>query len=99
MIKWIVRATYSKRDMYGNCYWAFSLTDGETGKTVSGKVSGGESNIRGIIYELSGGWLNNYYFICNEMKIREFNRYTKNMPYAGCDPKELAKWCLKKLAE
>lgn len=99
MIKHVFTAHYSKRDFYGNCYWGFTYTNTANGKSVSGKISGGESNIRAAIPELNGGgWDNNYIFNTQENKIRDFNRMTKEWPYAGCAPAEIAKFCKEKTA-
>lgn len=85
-------AINSRRDVYGNCYWAFTYLDHATGKTVRGTISGGESNVRSIMFELNGGkWEGvDIAFQVNELPIREFNRLTKGWAYAGCTPKELA---------
>lgn len=97
-IKWILNKVYSKRDRAGNCYWAFTLTDAETGKTVNGKISGGESNLDSMIYYLNGkDWGGNYYSAVQEKPIREFNRLVKEFPYAGCAPEQLAEFVRKGL--
>lgn len=99
-IKWILHKFYSKRDQAGNCYWAFNLTDTESDKTVSGTISGGESNLDGVIYCLSGNeWKSNYYSSTQEMPIRQFNRITKDYSYLGCKSAEIAKKCLELLAK
>lgn len=93
-IKGILEAINSKRDRNGNCYWALRYTDTATGKTVEGTVCGGESNIRGIMYQMNGkSWEpRNIHFATQELMIREFNRLTKNWPYAGCTPEDLTKF-------
>lgn len=92
-IKHILTAHHSRRDIYGNCYWFFTYTSTENGKTVRGKVSGSESNIRSIILELNGGeWSENAHFNVEEMPIREFNRAAKNLKYAGCTPDQLVEF-------
>lgn len=91
-IKGILVAINSRRDRNGNCYWALRYTDTATGRQVVGTVSGGESNIRGISYQMNGGsWEpRNIYFETQELPIREFDRLTKTWPYAGCQPEALA---------
>ncbi len=92
---------YSRRDIYGNCYWAFTYTDHEKDRSVSATISGGDSNIRCIPYHLNGG---NYeprnvqVNLPEELPIRQFNRMTKEWPHAGCNPEELAAWIKRNLA-
>ncbi len=88
-IKFIIHAINSRRDFYGNCYWAFIYTDCKTGKMVKGKVSGGSSNVRSIAYAENKRWVNNFQFIETELPIREFNRHVKGWKYAGCTGEEL----------
>ena len=92
-----LEAMYSERDLYGNCYWALRYTDHETGKTVCGTVSGGESNIYGILREsykatVSNDWDRSIRFSCHAFKKREFKRMTAGWPYAGCSPDDLWKF-------
>lgn len=83
----------SKRDIYGNCYYAFTAFNHETQKTVNGISNGGDSNIRYSEFELRGRWPNtgekrwciNYF----ELPIRKFNQLVKGWPYAGCMPKQI----------
>lgn len=99
-IKWILNKIYSKRDRAGNCYWAFNLTDAETGKTVNGRISGGESNLNSMIYYLNNeDWGGNYYSTTQEKPIREFNHLVKEFPYVGCSPQELAKFVKNELTK
>lgn len=88
MIKAILESLYSKRDIYGNCYWAFRFTDVPTGKQVTGTVSGGESNISAIVREMGLTWEQVHYSM-QEIPIRQFNALTKAWAYAGCRPEEL----------
>lgn len=91
----------SRRDIYGNCYWAFSYCDNQSGREICGTVSGGRSNVSGILYYLNGGSFEprNVSFSNQELPIREFNRMTKDWPYAGCLPEELAKFIRAGLVE
>ena len=92
-IKYILDLLYNERDFAGNVYWAFRLTSTATGKQSTGRISGGESNIRGAMYYLNGEQhTNNYYYTSHQMKKREFNRLTAGWPYAGCQSEELAKY-------
>jgi hypothetical protein len=90
----------SKADAAENCYYAFTWTDNGTGKTVGGKISGGESNVRGIMFEMNGGsWEpHNVFFTTSELPIREFNRAVKGWNYAGCRPADLVEFIKKGLA-
>ena len=96
----ILEAINSRRDRYGNCYWALRYTDVKTGKTVCGTVSGGESNINAIRRYWSGDyWDHSVKFETRELGIREFSRLTKDWAYAGCGPEDLAAFIKAKLAE
>jgi len=87
----VLEAINSRRDIYGNCYWAFRFTDLATGEVVTGKISGGESNINAIRCNWSGDdWDRGIRFDKTELGIREFDRLTKNWEYAGCSPEDLA---------
>lgn len=94
----VIRATLdafcSERDIYGNCYWALRYTDHKTGRSVQGMVSGGESNIYGVLRESDrarklNDWDRSIRFTCQPVKKREFNRMTKGWAYAGCSPDQL----------
>jgi hypothetical protein len=88
-IKGFLEIINSKRDVYGNCYYAFRYADADTGKEVCGTISGGESNVyaaKRYLFEDS----NMIRAINTELKIREFNRLTKTWKYAGCPPEEIA---------
>ncbi len=97
MIKYIVEALYSKMDRNGNCYWAMRVTDTETGKTVEGTVSGGESNIDSASRMMVSMQSNERHFSTSMLGVREFEQLTKAWEYAGCAPKDLAKWAEAKL--
>lgn len=86
-----LEAIHSRRDTYGNCYWAFRYTCHETGKTIVGTISGGESNINAIRYGWLGadGWNPHIMARTTELPIREFNRLVKGWEYAGCSPDSL----------
>ena len=93
-INGILEIINSRRDTYGNCYFAFKYTDTATDQTVSATVSGGHSNIASIPFYLHGGSFEprDIHVYDTELPIREFNRLTKSWPYAGCVPEELAKY-------
>jgi len=92
-----LEAIYSKRDRAGNCSWAFRYTDHASGKTVCATISGGESNIYGILRETdeakrTNDWDRSVRFECHALKIRGWNRLTKGWGYAGCVPADLYKY-------
>lgn len=91
----------SKMDRNGNRYWAFTYTDVLTGISVSATISGGESNISGIRRCMGrvNGWDDSIRTVRKEMPIREFQRFTKGLPYAGCAPEELASFIKKGIAD
>lgn len=70
--------------------------DCATGKQVFGTISGGESNIRGVIIKM-GLKFDEYYFSKVEMPIRRYNTHVKDWLYAGCAPEELAAFINKNL--
>ena len=96
-----LEAHYSTADKYGNCYWALRFIDHKTGKQVEGTVSGGESNINSILYHWNNpnSWDRSIRFTVVEHKIREFNRLTKDWPYAGCSSEDLAAFVRKQLEQ
>jgi len=86
-------AINSKPDIAGNRYWALRFRDHETGKVVQATVSGGESNIYGILRywdQEADDWDRSIQFLTQELPIREFNRMVKEFPHAGCSPEDLA---------
>ena len=97
MIKGILQIINSKRDRYGNCYWAFQYTDTKSGNAVRGAISGADSNILAAMRYVPCEGLELHY-TTKEVGCREFDRLTKDWPYAGCTPEELAKWINKELA-
>lgn len=93
-INYTLEIINSRADQAGNRYWAFRFHDQESGKTVEGKISGGESNIEGIRFHwgLKNDWDRSIQVNRTEMKIREFDRLTKNWEYAGCLPEDMVKF-------
>ena len=91
MIKSIIESVNSKSDMYGNRYFFMRYTDVKTGKTIEGTISGDESNIRAIIREMGLDY-DQVYFNTIELPIREFNRQSKGLKYAGCCAEDIVKF-------
>lgn len=87
-------AINSRQDSAGNCYWAFRFVHHATGETIEAKISGGQSNIYGIMHGMFGadGWNREIAFNTEELKIREFDRLTKDWPYAGCTSADLRQY-------
>ena len=88
MLKYVMTIHNSRRD--GNCYWAFTMTDGD--KTYSGTISGGDSNIDAIrrYWTVADDWDRSIHVVREELPIRQFNAMVKTWPYAGCAPEDIA---------
>lgn len=82
---------YSKRDKYGNVYFAATVTSTETGRSVSGRITGGEGNLRAAMAELYGFGSGSWHTTEQMLLIRDFDRLVKQWPYLGCAPKDIAK--------
>lgn len=83
---------HSNRDTNGNVYWALRFTDLITHKSVKGTVCGGEGNIKGIQRcwnpELND-WDRSIQIIDLPLKIRAFDRLTKDWDHLGCGSEDL----------
>lgn len=88
-----VEILWSRRDRAGNNYFAFTATHPDTGKNVSAKISGGESNIYQAQFYVRGRWPvtgePRWYVTDRSLGVREFERLTKCWPYAGCKGEDL----------
>ena len=92
---------HSLKDRWGNVYWAFRFIDHASGKVVEAKADG-ESNINSIRLYWDGAvceW--NHHFVNRTivMKIRDFDRFVKNLPYVGSGGPELAKYIKEQLTK
>lgn len=96
-----LEALHSRRDIYGNVYWALRYIDHGSGLVVEAKISGGESNIYAMLryWGKRDDWDRSVRFVTQEFAIREFNRMTKDWPYAGCRPEDIATFVRKQLDE
>lgn len=69
------------------------LTECASGKTIKARISGGESNVRAIMYEWESaeGWKDAeiFYFSIREMKNREFNALWKSLNVQLCTREDL----------
>lgn len=75
-IRFILQSFYSKRDIYGNCYWMSQVTSAKTGKSLLISTPH-SSNMRGQIRELGVEWDEIHEAQDTEMMIRDFNRKQK----------------------
>lgn len=91
MIKLICSIFHSRRDLYGNVYWAFRVRDTATGTTCEGHISGGESNITAC-WQYLGLKSEDVHYTVTELPIRKFNKECKVLPYAGCPPRAIARF-------
>lgn len=89
-----LEAIHSRRDSSGNVYWAFRYTDHDTGKIITGLISGGESNIYSILrhWNVPDDWDRSILYSIREVGKREFKQLTKGWDYAGCRPEDLANY-------
>jgi len=80
--------------------WALRFVDHVTGKSVTGRVSGGESNIYAILRHWGrvDDWDRSIQFvkICH-FNNRQFDNLVKDWDYAGCTPDELVTYIKKNL--
>lgn len=83
----------SRRDIYGNCYYAMTVTNTLTGASAHGTISGGESNCTYAIRKLVEFYFpeTEYQYYTKELPIREYNRLVKDWQYIGCTPEEINK--------
>jgi hypothetical protein len=84
-----VHIYHSKRDTYGNAYWAMTYVDHMTGARVYGRVSGGRSNITWAFPDA--------HHCDTQLGIREFKQTTKDWGHAGCTCTELQAYVQKGL--
>ena len=93
----------SVADIYGNRYWAFYFHDNKSNKTVAGKISGDDSNIRAAAKYLAGDdWeemRKQFVILQYDLKIRQYNRITKNFKYAGCCSEGIAEFIVNQLKQ
>lgn len=84
-----VHIYHSRRDTYGNVYWAMVYVDHMSGKRVAGTISGGRSDIT---------WAFPTAYHCDtELPIRKFNKTTSGWGYAGCTCEQLQAYVQKGL--
>jgi hypothetical protein len=85
----VLEIIQSKPDIYGNTYTAMVVTNTETGKIASGKISGGSSNCEYALLEMTGGEWGNFTTSKVEIGIREWNRRFNHAEYLGCTPDQI----------
>jgi hypothetical protein len=92
-IKAILEIINSKADRAGNCYYAFTYTDNETGKSVTAGTSCmQEGNVYRIKYELYPDDPNCVFITKTAMRVRPFEAMMKDLHNVGSNPKDMAKW-------
>lgn len=92
----------SKPDSMGNSSYAFLYVDTTTGKRVEAQTGGGENNIlcsrfyiRPEFDYYKTGNSESCFYIQKQMNFRDM----KELPYAGCNSKDIADYINKKLLE
>jgi hypothetical protein len=96
----ILNKLSSRRDKFGNCYHAISVENVETGLTASATISG--DNASTGLLELFGDWeavRQHSRTHERELPIREFDRFKKDLPYAGCRGEDIAAWIVSAVGE
>lgn len=93
VVRLVVIHFHSRRDQAGNCYWAFRCIEPMTGGMVEGRHGGGDANLQQALWDLDGDAPpgRKVLRIEKEMGVREFERYVKEFPYAGCAGGSIAK--------
>lgn len=96
-IRFIVQHYQSKRDIYGNTYYATLITDILTRKQCrfySDHPSNSEAGLYGAFTNL--GW-QDIYPVLIEVGIREFDKRYRKWHYPGCRSKDIAAYIKKEL--
>jgi len=103
MHKYSIYPIYSKRDKFGNCYWAFRALNLENGNMTEATISGTEGNIKcSTLYftkEETYEAANKVIIMqeAKEMPIRAFDKFVKPLEYAGDTPQKIASFILSKI--
>lgn len=96
-IKAILEIYNSKRDVNGNCYFAFCWHDDVTADYVYATSTGGASNLD-LIPRYMGLEHHEVYVVRKELGIREFDKFVKEFPHAGSQPEEMASFIKKEIS-
>jgi hypothetical protein len=97
-----LRVLNSKLDRNGNTYWAFEFIDHVTGKSCAGALGGsarGNADSIRFGYSTPGEWDSSIRTEYVEMGKRDFDRLTKDYPYAHGSTNELSAWVKAQLAK
>ena len=89
-MKAILTLYNSRRDVYGNCYYAVEVI-GFNRKTARGTIGAPNIDIRDCREQLK------WWVPQRELPIREFNKFTKSMEYIGCSWDDIKANLLKQL--
>ena len=82
-INGVLTIYHSRRDMYGNVYYAVSLANDRFEVVARGTIAADNVDTRDCRESL--GW----YTERREMPIRDYNRMVKKWPHYGCTWKEI----------
>mgnify|MGYP000888536125 FL=1 len=80
---------HSRRDMYGNVYYAVSLANDQFEVVASGTIAADNVDTRDCREQL--GW----HIERVEMPIRDYNRLVKKWPHYGCRWEEIKQHLVK----
>lgn len=89
-MKAILTLYSSRRDLYGNCYYAVEVYT-EKGKSARGTINAPNIDTRDCREKLK------WWVRPQELPIREFNKFTKGMEYIGCGWDDIKANLLKQL--
>lgn len=89
-MKAILTLYNSRRDVYGNCYYAVEACT-EKGKSARGTISAPNIDTRDCRENLK------WWVTQQELPIREFTRFTRGMEHIGCTWEDIKANLLKQL--
>jgi len=96
----IINIISSKPDKFGNQYHMVTAFNPVNCKVVEA-TAGTHNNIATAEFHIRGRWPQTgeprWVINRSEIPIRQFNRESKGLPYAGCDPKEILAFLRKEL--
>lgn len=98
----IVTIKQSKIDRNGNVYTGFFAQNTATGATVAATISGGESNITCALRDAFDDWetmRQHVYTHVETLPIRQYDRWAKGLPYAGCTSNDIVPFLIQHLGD
>ena len=84
-------------DSFGNSYVAMEVMQEPGRKSAVGTISGGPSNCKSALKQLTGGEWGNFTYDEFTLPIREWDRLFTHAPYLGCTPDEINPNIMKQL--